>query len=179
MSMGVRRKSLKRAPVRLKRISSLTNHLCKGPFAWQSSVQLQRDVMEEAKFTLHSTTSEFFTRQDLKDLLGWKLGNDFFEITCGCTSTLGFGDFVGSLRITQQGDISVVCNCFPGACKKGPMAPIIFQKHARNNHKSWKDSIWVTQIFQTSKYSIKVPLCNTVLLRYYYANRKVHHFNFQ
>ncbi|GLJ08688.1 hypothetical protein SUGI_0093750 [Cryptomeria japonica] len=123
-------------------------------------------------------SKEFFSREDLKGLLGWKLQTGFLEITCGCTSTMGFGDFVGSLRITQQGELSVVCNCLPGACKKGPMPPIIFQKHAHNDHKTWKDSIWVTQIFQTSKYTVKVPLCNTVLLRYYYANRRVHHVNF-
>ena len=63
--------------------------------------------MEEANGALHSThnntTTEFFTNEDLKDLLGWKLGNYFVEITCGCPSSLGFGDF-----------LSVVCHCFPG-----------------------------------------------------------------
>ena len=127
--------------------------------------------MEEANVALHSThsntTTEFFTNEDLKDLLEWKLENDYLDITCGCTSTLGFGDFVGTLRITQQGDLSVVCDCIPGACKEGPMAPTIFQKHARNNRRKWKDSIWVTAIIDKSGYTKKVPLCNTLLLRYY------------
>ncbi|GLJ08671.1 hypothetical protein SUGI_0093310 [Cryptomeria japonica] len=135
--------------------------------------------MELARIHSIDTDYEFFTREDLKGLLGWKLGTDSVEITCGCTSTLGFGDFVGSLRITQKGDLSVVCNCFPGACKKGPMAPIIFQKHAQNNRRKWKDSIWVT-MSDKSGYTKKVPICNTVLLRYYKpkGSNGIHRFNF-
>ncbi|XP_072970064.1 protein ULTRAPETALA 2-like [Typha angustifolia] len=101
-----------------------------------------------------------FKDEDLKNMSGLKRGDDFIEVTCGCTSRR-FGDAVGKLKVFANGELEVTCECIP-ECKEGKMTPSAFEKHSRRETaRRWKYNIWV---MVNGK---KVPLLKTALLKYY------------
>lgn len=58
-----------------------------------------------------------FTEEELSEVSGLKLGGDYIEVTCGCTSRR-YGDAVGRLRIFESGNLVITCDCTPG-CQEG------------------------------------------------------------
>jgi hypothetical protein len=59
-----------------------------------------------------------FSEEDLREVSGVRWGEDFVEVTCGCTSHR-YGDAVGRLRVFASGDLEINCECTPG-CREGP-----------------------------------------------------------
>jgi hypothetical protein len=59
-----------------------------------------------------------FSEEELREVSGVRWGEDFVEMTCGCTSHR-YGDAVGRLRVFASGDLEVSCECTPG-CHEGP-----------------------------------------------------------
>lgn len=105
-------------------------------------------------------TEEFFKDEDLDQISELKRGNGYIEMRCGCTSPK-YGDSVGRLKIYQQGDFKVICECSLG-CTEGELSPSAFERHAgRENARKWKNNIWIIIGGQ------KVPLSKTMLLKYY------------
>ena len=58
-----------------------------------------------------------FTEEELSEIAGLKLGEDYIEVTCGCTSRR-YGDAVGRLQVFLSGDLQITCECTPG-CPEG------------------------------------------------------------
>jgi hypothetical protein len=58
-----------------------------------------------------------FSDEELREVSGVKRGLDYIEVTCGCTSHR-YGDAVGRLRVFQNGDLEITCECTPG-CQEG------------------------------------------------------------
>ena len=58
-----------------------------------------------------------FSEEELREVSGVRRGEDFVEMTCGCTSHR-YGDAVGRLRVFASGDLEVSCECTPG-CREG------------------------------------------------------------
>ena len=58
-----------------------------------------------------------FTDEELSEIAGLKLGEDYIEVTCGCTSRR-YGDAVGRLQVFLSGDLQITCECTPG-CPEG------------------------------------------------------------
>ncbi|GLJ46101.1 hypothetical protein SUGI_0970980 [Cryptomeria japonica] len=85
---------------------------------------------------------EFLKDEDLDKVSEFKKGNGFIEMRCGCTC-IKYGDAVGRLRIYQEGDFKVLCECAPG-CDAGELSPSAFERHAgRENARKWKNNIWI------------------------------------
>ena len=61
--------------------------------------------------------SMMFSEEELREVSGLKKGEDFIEVTCGCTSHR-YGDAVGNLRVFSNGDLEITCECTPG-CNEG------------------------------------------------------------
>ncbi|XP_028761569.1 protein ULTRAPETALA 1 [Neltuma alba] len=101
-----------------------------------------------------------FSDDELKELSGMKRVGDYVEVTCGCTSHR-YGDAVGRLRVFVNGYLEITCECTPG-CQEGKLSPAAFEKHSgRETARKWKNNVWVILNGE------KVPLCKTVLLKYY------------
>jgi hypothetical protein len=62
-----------------------------------------------------------FSEEELREVSGVRWGDDFVEVTCGCTSHR-YGDAVGRLRVCASGDLEINCECTPG-CREGPCQP--------------------------------------------------------
>lgn len=58
-----------------------------------------------------------FSDEELREMSGVGRGLDYIEVTCGCTSHR-YGDAVGRLRVFQNGDLEITCECTPG-CQEG------------------------------------------------------------
>lgn len=87
-------------------------------------------------------------------------GQDFIEVTCGCTSRR-YGDAVGKLRVFASGELEIICDCVPG-CQEGKLSPSAFEKHSgREGGRRWKINVWVMVK------GMKVPLLKTALLKYH------------
>ncbi|KAI9075326.1 hypothetical protein K1719_042731 [Acacia pycnantha] len=101
-----------------------------------------------------------FSEDELKELSGMKRVGDYVEVTCGCTSHR-YGDAVGRLRVFVNGFLEITCDCTPG-CQEDKLSPAAFEKHSgRETARKWKNNVWVIVNGE------KVPLCKTVLLKYY------------
>ncbi|KAF7823037.1 Protein ULTRAPETALA 1 [Senna tora] len=101
-----------------------------------------------------------FSDDELKEVSGVKRVGDYVEVTCGCTSHR-YGDAVGRLRVFVNGDLEITCECAPG-CQEDKLSPAAFEKHSgRETARKWKNNVWVIVNGE------KVPLCKTVLLKYY------------
>ncbi|KAK9997186.1 hypothetical protein SO802_021872 [Lithocarpus litseifolius] len=101
-----------------------------------------------------------FTEEELSEMSGVRRCLNYIEVTCGCTSHR-YGDAVGRLRVFQNGDLEITCECTPG-CQEGKLTPAAFEKHSgRETARKWKNNVWVIVNEE------KVPLFKTVLLKYY------------
>ncbi|KAF5948381.1 hypothetical protein HYC85_014338 [Camellia sinensis] len=58
-----------------------------------------------------------FSEEEVREISGLKRGDDYVEVTCGCTSHR-YGDAVGRLRVFVTGDLEITCECTPG-CQEG------------------------------------------------------------
>lgn len=58
-----------------------------------------------------------FDDEDLVDMSGLKMGDDYVEVICGCTSQR-FGDAAGRLKVFASGELHISCECTP-ACPEG------------------------------------------------------------
>ncbi|XP_008800167.1 protein ULTRAPETALA 1-like isoform X1 [Phoenix dactylifera] len=106
-----------------------------------------------------------FTDEELSEMSGLKRGEDFVEVTCGCTSHR-YGDAVGRLRVFASGDLEISCECTPG-CQEDKLTPAAFEKHSeRETARKWKSNVWVIAKGE------KVPLSKTILLKYYNQTSK-------
>ncbi|KAG1368183.1 putative protein ULTRAPETALA 1 [Cocos nucifera] len=106
-----------------------------------------------------------FTDEELSEMSGLKRGEDFVEVTCGCTSHR-YGDAVGRLRVFASGDLEISCECTPG-CQEDKLTPAAFEKHSgRETARKWKSNVWVIAKGE------KVPLSKTILLKYYSQTSK-------
>ncbi|AQK99959.1 Protein ULTRAPETALA 1 [Zea mays] len=106
-----------------------------------------------------------FSEEELREVSGVRWGEDFVEVTCGCTSHR-YGDAVGRLRVCASGDLEINCECTPG-CREDKLTPAAFEKHSgKETAGKWRNSVWVMVEGE------KVPLSKTVLLKYYYLARK-------
>ncbi|KAJ7981409.1 Protein ULTRAPETALA 1 [Quillaja saponaria] len=101
-----------------------------------------------------------FSDEELSEMSGVKRVGDYIEVTCGCTSHR-YGDAVGRLRVYLNGCLEITCECTPG-CQEDKLTPAAFEKHSgRETARKWKNNVWVIVDGE------KVPLCKTVLLKYY------------
>ncbi|KAK3404630.1 protein ULTRAPETALA 1 isoform X1 [Eucalyptus grandis] len=101
-----------------------------------------------------------FSEEELREMSGVKGGEEFVEVTCGCTSHR-YGDAVGRLRVFLNGDLEIACECTPG-CQEDKLTPAAFEKHSgRETARKWKNNVWIMVSGE------KVPLAKTVLLKYY------------
>ncbi|PAN28152.1 hypothetical protein GQ55_5G135400 [Panicum hallii var. hallii] len=106
-----------------------------------------------------------FSEEELREVSGVRRGEDFVEMTCGCTSHR-YGDAVGRLRVFASGDLEVSCECTPG-CREEKLTPAAFEKHSgKETAGKWRNTIWVMVQGE------KVPLSKTALLKYYYLAHK-------
>ncbi|XVF44441.1 hypothetical protein PTKIN_Ptkin02bG0120300 [Pterospermum kingtungense] len=104
--------------------------------------------------------SMMFSEEELREVSGLKIGEDFIEVTCGCTSHR-YGDAVGKLRVFSNGDLEITCECTPG-CNEEKLTPAAFEKHSgRETARKWKNNVWVIVNGE------KVSLSKTALLKYY------------
>ncbi|RZC09099.1 Protein ULTRAPETALA 2, partial [Glycine soja] len=112
-----------------------------------------------------------FDEEELKMILDFKRGEDYIEVLCGA-SNKKYGDYVGRLKINNEGQYFITCEC----CPKCPLVSVTleaFEKHAlREGSGRWKRNIWVHCVDED-----KVPLWKTPLIKYYthqanVANRK-------
>ena len=58
-----------------------------------------------------------FSEEELSEMSGVRRCLNYIEVTCGCTSHR-YGDAVGRLRVFQNGDLEISCECTPG-CQEG------------------------------------------------------------
>uniref|UniRef100_A0A1D1YFV8 Protein ULTRAPETALA 1 n=1 Tax=Anthurium amnicola TaxID=1678845 RepID=A0A1D1YFV8_9ARAE len=101
-----------------------------------------------------------FTDQELNEISGLKLGEDYIEVTCGCTSRR-YGDAVGRLRVFASGELEITCECTPG-CQEDKLTPAAFEKHSgRETARRWKSNVWAIVKGE------KVALSKTALLKYH------------
>ncbi|KAH1248023.1 Protein ULTRAPETALA 1 [Glycine soja] len=141
-----------------------------------------------------SGLTTLFSEEELREVSGVKRVGDCVEVTCGCTSHR-YGDAVGRLRVFVNGYLEITCECTPGCqevcdevsffdvdgchydlafgCEfvmvgscfiqlKYKLTPSAFEKHSgRETARKWKNNVWVIVNGE------KVPLCKTVLLKYY------------
>uniref|UniRef100_A0A7N2MS40 Protein ULTRAPETALA 1 n=1 Tax=Quercus lobata TaxID=97700 RepID=A0A7N2MS40_QUELO len=54
-----------------------------------------------------------FSEEELSEMSGVRRCLNYIEVTCGCTSHR-YGDAVGRLRVFQNGDLEITCECTPG-----------------------------------------------------------------
>ncbi|KAJ1379553.1 Developmental regulator, ULTRAPETALA [Sesbania bispinosa] len=98
----------------------------------------------ESEFTM-------FSEEELSEVSGVKRVGDYVEVMCGCTSHR-YGDAVGRLK--------AIGDRYP--CHLDKLTPSAFEKHSgRETARKWKNNVWVIVNGE------KVPLCKTVLLKYY------------
>ncbi|CAA7014020.1 unnamed protein product [Microthlaspi erraticum] len=103
---------------------------------------------------------ELFSEEELREISGVIVGDDYVEVMCGCTSHR-YGDAIARLRVFSDGDLQITCQCTP-ACKEDKLTPAAFEKHSeRESSRNWRNNVWV---FIEGD---KVALSKTVLLRYY------------
>ncbi|KMZ70634.1 Protein ULTRAPETALA 1 [Zostera marina] len=104
---------------------------------------------------------EMFTEEEVSEISGLNIGEDYIEVMCGCTSHR-YGDAVGRLRVFPSGHLEINCECTPG-CDEDKLSPSAFEKHSgRETSRKWKNNVWVIHKGD------KVPLSKTVLLKYYH-----------
>jgi hypothetical protein len=63
-------------------------------------------------------SAALFSEEELREMSGVRRGENFVEMTCGCTSHR-YGDAVGRLRVYASGELEINCECTPG-CNEGP-----------------------------------------------------------
>ncbi|KAF5188152.1 Ultrapetala-like protein [Thalictrum thalictroides] len=101
-----------------------------------------------------------FRDEELRKFDGLKRGEDYIEVTCGCTSQR-YGDAVGKLRVYLNGELLISCECTP-RCQEDKLTPIEFEKHSgRDGARKWKHYVWV--MVQGKR----VSLSKSGLLKYY------------
>ncbi|KQK10074.1 protein ULTRAPETALA 2 [Brachypodium distachyon] len=106
-----------------------------------------------------------FSEEELRGVSGVRMGENFVEVTCGCTSRR-FGDAGGRLRIYASGELEISCDCTPG-CHEEKLTPLAFERHsARETAGKWRNTVWVMVEGE------KVPLRKTALLKYYDLSHK-------
>lgn len=64
-----------------------------------------------------ATAAAMFSDEEVGAISGVKIGDDYVEVTCGCTSHR-YGDAVGRLRVFSSGELEITCECTPG-CQEG------------------------------------------------------------
>ncbi|KAJ8754655.1 hypothetical protein K2173_010746 [Erythroxylum novogranatense] len=103
----------------------------------------------------------FPEEEKLKEMEGFKRGDDYVEMSCGCTSRK-YGDAHGTLRVYHStGQFLITCDCTPG-CQGQKFNPYEFEKHSEKEGTSdWPRHIWVL------KNGKKIPIWRTTLLKYY------------
>ena len=73
-----------------------------------------------------------FDEEELKMILGFNRGEDYIEVLCGTTNKV-YGDYVGRLKINNNGEYFITCECCPG-CPLGKFSTSIseafFLSHA-------------------------------------------------
>ncbi|KAH1127531.1 hypothetical protein GYH30_016220 [Glycine max] len=108
-----------------------------------------------------------FDEDELKIILDFKRGEDYIEVLCGATNKK-YGDYVGRLKINNEGQYFITCEC----CPKCPLEfQEAFKKHAlREGSGRWKTNIWVH-----CEDEDKVPLWKTPLIKYYAHQANVAH----
>lgn len=62
---------------------------------------------------------EMFTEEEVSEISGLNIGEDYIEVMCGCTSHR-YGDAVGRLRVFPSGHLEINCECTPG-CDEGKL----------------------------------------------------------
>ncbi|KAL0803146.1 hypothetical protein Bca101_058322 [Brassica carinata] len=101
-----------------------------------------------------------FSEEELQELSGVIVRDDYVEVICGCTSHR-YGDAIARLRVFSDGDLQITCQCTP-ACHEDKLSRAAFEKHSeRGTSINWRNNVWV---FIEGD---KVPLSKTALLRYY------------
>ncbi|KAL3016769.1 hypothetical protein AAZX31_06G235100 [Glycine max] len=74
-------------------------------------------------------------------ILDFKRCEDYIEVVCG-TPNKKYGDYVGRLKINNEGQYIITCEC----CPKCPLVNVTleaFEKHAlREGSGRWKRNIW-------------------------------------
>ncbi|KAL7000328.1 Protein ULTRAPETALA 1, partial [Sarracenia purpurea var. burkii] len=119
---------------------------------------MENGVVRESGGAAASLFSE--EEEVMREISGFKRGDDYVEVTCGCTSHR-YGDAVGTLRVSLNGDLQITCECTPG-CQEDKLTPAAFEKHSgRETARKWKNNVWVIVNGE------KVPLFKTPLLKYY------------
>ncbi|KAJ0254119.1 Protein ULTRAPETALA 2 [Hirschfeldia incana] len=99
-----------------------------------------------------------FSEEELQEISGVIVGDDYVEVMCGCTSHRTETPLLG-LGFSQMETSKSLANALPLAMKLSPAA---FEKHSeRETSRNWRNNVWV---FIEGD---KVPLAKTVLLRYY------------
>ena len=53
-----------------------------------------------------------FDEEELKMILDFKRGEDYIEVLCGATNKK-YGDYVGRLKINNEGQYFITCECCP------------------------------------------------------------------
>ncbi|KAG4390196.1 hypothetical protein GLYMA_06G250300v4 [Glycine max] len=102
-----------------------------------------------------------FDEEELKMILGFNRGEDYIEVLCGTTNKV-YGDYVGRLKINNNGEYFITCECCPG-CPLVNVTPEAFEKHAlKEGTGRWKSNIWVH-----CEDEDRVPLWKTPLTKYY------------
>ncbi|CAN8270996.1 unnamed protein product [Cochlearia groenlandica] len=105
-------------------------------------------------------SKKLFSEEELQDISGLIVADDYVEVMCGCTSQR-YGDAIARLKVFSDGVLQINCQCTP-ACLEDKLSPAAFEKHSeRETSRNWRKNVWV---FIDGD---KVPLSKTVLLRYY------------
>ncbi|KAL2640191.1 hypothetical protein AAZX31_06G234600 [Glycine max] len=103
-----------------------------------------------------------FDEEELKIILDFKRGEDYIEVVCGAINKK-YGDYVGRLKINNEGQYFITCECCPECPWVMNVTLEAFEKHAlRERSGRWKRNIWVH--FEDED---KVPLWKTPLIKYY------------
>lgn len=71
-----------------------------------------------------SECSEMFTEEEVSEISGLNIGEDYIEVMCGCTSHR-YGDAVGKLRVFPSGHLEINCECTPG-CDEGKLLSCLY-----------------------------------------------------
>ncbi|KAL8166173.1 LOW QUALITY PROTEIN: hypothetical protein V2J09_007672 [Rumex salicifolius] len=119
-----------------------------------------------AKVVTRARTKRFvvlFPSKELDKFDVLNIGYDFVEVRCGITSRK-YGDYVGRIKIFQNGRVLISCECFDG-CTADNLSLSEFEKHTKppKGQAKWKGGF----VWAFTKDGQKVPLHKTTLLKYY------------
>lgn len=74
-------------------------------------------------------SKELFSKEELQEISGVHVGDDYVEVMCGCTSHR-YGDAIARLKIFSDGELQITCQCTP-ACHEGSSSylSLLFYMH--------------------------------------------------